>query len=593
MKLKNINRIIFNNIFLDIVFILGIILFLKIMQPDLRIISYKSEEYRSIYSFTRFLWVCSPLIFVYLLLKFITKNSFFSFICTITCLLGLYFANTQKIAFLSVPLIASDLTEFQNFSIALKYLDISYIFLFIFLLVLLFFSWKIGVWLKRKSNGNYYFFSIWLVPFFVTAIFSSYPIIPKLQDLGIISTYIQDSYIKSRMSYVDWSSAENIAIVGLPFHLVHTSRLIMPNEPTTDEEKLFKQLLDKQKKHADLKNINTIIFILCESCWYNESYFKKNIKPILDMGFKEARGISSQYGGGTANSEFEILSGLPADRKFTQGVLFQEYPSKIRENSFLLPYFLKKQGYKNYAAHNNIKSFYNRHIIYPKFGFDRFDSVEVMGDIEPSLLVERQDWQWQKDDSLLFNKAIQYLRDNQDQKNFMHLLTIGTHGAYPEIDGDLGEFAYEYQLNESMNRMYSFLLEVEKIDPNALIFIYSDHKPSLTAFFYQKRILPKSVFTKTGVKNSDFVFNSDVMSREIKGDVPLLLKGPRITTEVLDLMDGKPLYCLPVILDKTIFHLNMPVSQLTGEHCLKNKTELTLDEMAEESPSWLYHKMLF
>ena len=85
-------------------------------------------------------------------------------------------------------------------------------------------------------------------------------------------------------------------------------------------------------------------------------------------------------GGGTANTEFEVLTGMSLDF-FGTG----EYPYKTILQSQAcgsLAYDMKELGYKTHAMHNNTGTFYDRNRVYPNLGFDSFTPLEYMQDVE-------------------------------------------------------------------------------------------------------------------------------------------------------------------------------------------------------------------
>ena len=81
-------------------------------------------------------------------------------------------------------------------------------------------------------------------------------------------------------------------------------------------------------------------------------------------------------GGGTANVEFEVLSGMNLDY-FGAG----EYPySTILQEATCetIAYDLLEQGYATTAMHNHTATFYSRNEVYSRLGFQHFVSVEYM-----------------------------------------------------------------------------------------------------------------------------------------------------------------------------------------------------------------------
>ena len=85
-------------------------------------------------------------------------------------------------------------------------------------------------------------------------------------------------------------------------------------------------------------------------------------------------------GAGTANTEFEILTGMNLGY-FGAG----EYPYKTvlqDETCESVCYNLAELGYTNHAIHNHEGTFYQRHIVFSNLGFNTFTSLEYMNDVK-------------------------------------------------------------------------------------------------------------------------------------------------------------------------------------------------------------------
>ncbi len=127
-------------------------------------------------------------------------------------------------------------------------------------------------------------------------------------------------------------------------------------------------------------------------------------------------------GAGTANTEFEVLTGMNLDY-FGAG----EYPY----NTVLLDktcesaaYILKEKGYSTHALHDNVGSFYNRNLVYPNLGFDTFTSLEYMNDVHYNLLG------WAKD--FVLTEEILKCLDSSPEPDFVFAVSVQGHGRYPD-----------------------------------------------------------------------------------------------------------------------------------------------------------------
>jgi hypothetical protein len=51
------------------------------------------------------------------------------------------------------------------------------------------------------------------------------------------------------------------------------------------------------------------------------------------------------YGGGTANAEFEMLTGLPSNSRVLSGTIYQEYASQFKSGSDTIASVLRQKLY--------------------------------------------------------------------------------------------------------------------------------------------------------------------------------------------------------------------------------------------------------
>lgn len=190
-------------------------------------------------------------------------------------------------------------------------------------------------------------------------------------------------------------------------------------------------------------------------------------------------------GAGTANTEFEVLTGMNLD-EFGTG----EYPYKtfLQEKSCeSICYNLRELGYVSQGFHNNTGTFYSRHIAYKNLGFDTFTPLEYMSGYPVNPLG------WAKD-ACLTDQIIGAMETTEEQ-DFVFAVSVQGHGKYPSepvegeklisIDGiEDAELChqfeyYAYQLWE-MDQFIGELIEaLEAMDEDCVLVLYGDHQPSL------------------------------------------------------------------------------------------------------------------
>ena len=188
---------------------------------------------------------------------------------------------------------------------------------------------------------------------------------------------------------------------------------------------------------------------------------------------------------GTSNTEFEILTGMNmAD--FGAG----EYPYKtiLKESTCeSIAYNLKELGYSTHAIHNNTAGFYSRNIVFSNLGFDDFDSVELMDN------VERNELDWARD-SVLYGEILTAL-DSTEGSDLVFTVSVQGHGKYPDEDilenaidltdvydaySDDTIYGLKYYINQlnEMDQLIKRLMDEfsKREDPYVLV-LYGDHLP--------------------------------------------------------------------------------------------------------------------
>lgn len=543
------------------------------------------------YDIVRSFWMASPIIFLYLVLRLFSLGCFLSLYLSIVVALAFIFINATKSSLTGEPVSYNDIVAGFNFSLALKYLSVKSIAVivlaFVFGGIVLLIDKKISLF---RTNRPVVIFILFII---VPMVFA-----PYIYSSAIASNKIKEKIVllntKYNMEYYSWDWPGNAQKNGLPIHIIQTS--VRRSVPAASFKDVKEFIRIKNITHSVAPIKKTIIFVLCESCWFDNNNFKELFNPLLDDGYVNMRATSPVYGAGTANAEFEMLTGLPSNSEYTSGIIYQEYADIFKDNAESIARSLKEKGYYTFAAHNNSRQFWRRDTVYKKFGFDEFVDFSQMGDVPPELMQEKQPWQWQPDDYLLYNAAIKALEKRKGQPIFMNLISMSTHGPYQHIN-DSGESVYKHEISESVSRLLHFTREVEKIDKDAVIIIYGDHKPALNKYFYEHGVFSGDMFSRTGSKDEDFSFKLNVMPTEY-GDVPVLIKSnDHAALAVLqEEANQKPFYCVASLIDKNLIKSGLFSFSYTQEHGCDEplyKDENGYRKLIDEVPSWVYSLSLF
>lgn len=228
-----------------------------------------------------------------------------------------------------------------------------------------------------------------------------------------------------------------------------------------------------------------------------------NFAKLKESGVSGYLSMES-VGGGTANTEFEILTGMNLEH-FGLG----EYPYttalKTRACESIAAN-LKKVGYSTHAMHNHTADFYDRDSAYSSLGFDTFTPIEMMRNVTKNPLGFAKD-------EVLTDEILSAL-DSTKARDFVFAVSVQAHGRYPfeEIEAmpdedlgyeDIADFVpdtYENtitvtgisdepvlnQFTYYVNQVYEMdmfigelVAALEKRDEPTVVVFYGDHMPTL------------------------------------------------------------------------------------------------------------------
>ena len=190
-------------------------------------------------------------------------------------------------------------------------------------------------------------------------------------------------------------------------------------------------------------------------------------------------------GAGTANTEFEVLTGMNL-RYFGPG----EYPYKTyskKHPTESAATALASLGYGTHALHDNTGNFYSRANVFNNMGFDTFTSKGFMN------VLQTTENGWAKDEIL--TQHIMEAMDTTKQEDFVFTVSVQGHGNYPEtqvienpkikvegIEDEALKNKWEYYVNQvyEMDQFVGDLIKAveERNEPSVVVF-YGDHLPTM------------------------------------------------------------------------------------------------------------------
>ncbi len=219
----------------------------------------------------------------------------------------------------------------------------------------------------------------------------------------------------------------------------------------------------------------------------------KQVTPFMDsMQENTIKGfaMSSVYGGNTANSEFEFLTGHSMAFLPDNSVPYQQY---INDEIYSLPWVLRSYGYKCASTHPYHQNGWSRESIYPRLGF--VDSTFINDYENPEIIREYIS------DRETFDFILNYLKYNDDNKPlFMFGITMQNHGGYSykgedfvttvELEGNSTEYPtveqYLTLANETDSAVEYLISELEEYPEDTIVLFFGDHFPGLNNNFFEE-----------------------------------------------------------------------------------------------------------
>ncbi len=262
------------------------------------------------------------------------------------------------------------------------------------------------------------------------------------------------------------------------------------NKPYGYDEAYIDEMADWEEQVPE--ELPNIIFVQLESFFdvTTVEYLKCSGDPIpyfrsLMKNYSSGAFKVPSVGAGTANTEFETISGMNM-RYFGPG----EYPHKTilkKTTCDSVPYALKNIGYNTHAIHNNKATFYSRVDVFPNLGFETYTSKEYMD------ITNQTPTGWMKDDVLV--KSVMDCLESTEGQDYVFTISVQGHGDYPKkkiledpvitVEGSptkSKDNQWEYYVNQihEMDQFVEDLITaVDSTGEKSVIVFYGDHLPTM------------------------------------------------------------------------------------------------------------------
>ena len=202
--------------------------------------------------------------------------------------------------------------------------------------------------------------------------------------------------------------------------------------------------------------------------------------------------LSSVFGGGTPNSEFEFLTGNTYSFLPYGSIAYQQY---VNHDIYSIVGEMQDKGYHTIGMHPYRASSWMRNTIYPYFNFDESYFLEDFPgeDLIRSYISDQE----------MFDFITSLYEDRAIAKNenlFMFGVTMQNHGGYDyeeadfvsdvKLEGYEGDYPeveqYLTVIHKTDQAVENLIHYFEKVDRDVVIVFFGDHYPKLDPAFFEE-----------------------------------------------------------------------------------------------------------
>jgi len=273
--------------------------------------------------------------------------------------------------------------------------------------------------------------------------------------------------------------------------LLNTEYLSIQKPEEYTKQKVQTILVDTGNKNNKLSDTKpNVIVIMNEAFWdpyqlgnvsFNEDLIS-NIRKYSENNYY-GKLLVSQFGGGTSNVEFEVLTGNSMKFLPVGSVPYQQY---INEPMVSLASIFKQNGYVTTAVHPYHSWYWNRIKVYQYFGFDKFISSEIMiypeykgpfiSDME---VTNRILDEIKREDAPIFLFAVTMQNHGPYEKNRYNNMNIRLENSNFSSEAKEILETYAQGIYDADQALGTLIEEIEQIGEPTVVIFFGDHLPVL------------------------------------------------------------------------------------------------------------------
>lgn len=451
----------------------------------------------------------SILTLIFFIVYLVLNRYLLTTIISVLVAFALSFANAMKMTMRAEPLLLTDLVWIKELTFLTGFVEktlLVQIFLGIGGLCLSYFMLR--RYLFRGPVSKSYvlrgtiLFSLFLTIIKLTSVLSNEKNFRIDEGIPVLSRLNNDFEI-------DWlGSTMTARYKSLAFVWLKQLTKPLMEKPDSYSREAVERLYEKYTSEAKTINLTrpnqltdqTVIFILSES-FANPEYVpgvslsEPAIPNVLAIKERTTSGLMQTqfYGGGTANLEFQSLTGLPF-AYFSPSVSIA-YTEVVPKMSYLPSISQLFEPENRLAIHPYGADNYNRSQVYHQLAFEKFfahgSHFDDLIDVQPLGVYAS--------DTSIYNNIIKLL--NPEQPQFFSVITMQNHAPWVMLDGEqlaaTGEgfseeqnhqlTAYARLLRHTDEATKNFLEQLSALNQQVTVVFYGDHLPGL---------YPKEVFER-------------------------------------------------------------------------------------------------
>ncbi|CCV06036.1 putative cyclic beta-1,2-glucan modification protein [Mesorhizobium metallidurans STM 2683] len=325
--------------------------------------------------------------------------------------------------------------------------------------------------------------------------------VPLLAFFVSIMDYATFSWTRDRLQIIPimWDQKENYASNGFALAFALNVPMAQVSAPAGYSDKAI-AAIDRPDVTATMPAEKPdIIVVMSESFWDPTKLPGVTITPDPIPNVRALRSgymFSPEFGGMTANIEFEALTGFSNAFLPAGSIPYQQY---VRAPTPSLATFLKSEGYRARAIHPGTNWFWNRGAVYADFGFNDFKSEETLPPMQKRGPLAS--------DASMTDEIIREADASADPV-FFFAVSLQNHGPYEpyryynpthKVQAPISQWARESLLSytegsSDADRGLERLIEwAKKRDRPTVIAFFGDHLPPLGPVYVETGFLKDNV----------------------------------------------------------------------------------------------------